>query len=305
MQVRLNVIRVAVLVVAVGVAACGVAPPGPEGIPALAPTADEVRSLTYRGLMDLPESVTLSDGRWQGTGDDERTVVTLASAFSLTGDLDGNDGLESVVVLSQNSGGSGTINYVAVIGRGPDGPRNVATEALGDRVAIRDARIADGVLQMSVVRAGPEDAMCCPGEMVNLAWRLSDGRLVDAVSPVVTGRLSIGVLKESTWVLKAWSLDEAAPPSPEVTLQFADNRATGTSGCNTYTASVAPGDLPGDLTFGAAATTRMACPDPDAAVESRYLTGLARVRKFGFMLGDLILHYDDHSGVSVMRFGRR
>ncbi|MBL0713065.1 MAG: META domain-containing protein [Desulfosarcina sp.] len=55
-----------------------------------------------------------------------------------------------------------------------------------------------------------------------------------------------------------------------------------------------------------AGPTKMACPDPDMAVENRFLGQLGRIHKFGFQMGKLALYYrqDDHPGVMLFE-GRR
>jgi heat shock protein HslJ len=91
-------------------------------------------------------------------------------------------------------------------------------------------------------------------------------------------------------------LDEPAPTEPQVTLAYQDGRLAGTSGCNRYTAAAKPGASPGDLTVGPAAGTRMACPEPQSAVEARFLKQLGGAKKFGFHLGRLALSYEKDGG---------
>jgi heat shock protein HslJ len=283
------------------------AQPAPApGVPGL----EELKNATYAGLEDLPGPVTLKDGRWEGEpfepGGAARPIVSLAPGFRVTGDLDGDGADEAVVVLAQSLGGSGTFNYVAVVKRTAAGVRNLATTALGDRVDVRSARVEAGKLLVSVVRAGEGDAMCCPGELADLAWTLSAGRLEPAENARVVGRLSLETLAGAEWVLRSWNLDEPAPPEPEVTLAYGEGRFTGTSGCNRYTATAKAGDQPGDLTVGPSAGTRMACPDLPSAVEARFLKQLAGATKFGFLLGQLAVTYTKEGGsIGLMLFEGR
>jgi heat shock protein HslJ len=265
-----------------------------------APTLVELRNATYAGLEDLAGPVTLEEGRWEGEpfapGAASRPSVVLAPGFRLTGDLDGDGAEEAVVVLAQSSGGSGTFDSLAVVKRTPEGLRNVATTALGDRVGIRSARVEGRKLLVSVVRAGGKDAMCCPGELADLGWTLAGGKLSPVATAGVTGRLSLDTLAGTQWVLRAWDLEEPAPAEPEVTLAYLDGRLAGTSGCNRYTASAKAGATPGDLTVGPAAGTRMACPEPQSAVEAQFLKQLGGAKKFGFLLGRLALSYEKDGG---------
>jgi heat shock protein HslJ len=283
-----------------------------QGIAALtgAPEIGEANNATYAGLADIPGPVTLKNGRWEGEpyepGAAVRPSVSLAPGFRVTGDLDGDGAEEAVVVLAQSSGGSGTFNYLAVVKRAESGLQNVATTPLGDRVQIRSARIDGGKLLVSVVRAGENDAMCCPGELADLGWTLSGGTLSPVAAAGPSGRLSLDTLAGTEWVLRAWDLDEPAPAEPEVTLAYQDARFAGTSGCNRYTAAVKAGESPGDLSVGPSAGTRMACPEPQSVVETRFLRQLGGATKVGFLLGRLAVTYQKDGGaVGAMLFESR
>lgn len=273
------------------------------------PTVEELGNATYRGLESPDGDFALVDGRWEGEPFDEggasRPAVSLARDFRILGDLDGDGSEEAAVVLAQSSGGSGTFDYLAVVGRAGDGEVvNVATVALGDRVQIRQAGIEDGRLVVDGVRAGPEDAACCPGEMVRWTWILSDGRLEEVASEI-TGRLSFEALAGSEWVLRKWSWDEPAPAEPEVVVSYLDGRLAGSSGCNRFSAAVSAGASPGDVSVGPAMGTRMACPEPAASVEDRFLSQLGGVTKYGFLLGRLALSYQIDDRLGVMLFEPR
>jgi heat shock protein HslJ len=251
-----------------------------------APTLEELRQATYSGLKEVAGPVTLKDGRWEKG----RVAVTLAPAFRVTGDLDGDGAEEAVVLLAVNAGGSGTFDYVAVTKRMAKGVRNAATAPLGDRVQVRSARIEGRKLLLSVLRPGPKDARCCPGELADLAWTLAAGRL-RASAAKVTGRLTPDVLAGKEWVLRAWKRGEPAPDQPEVTLRYEAGRFAGRSGCNRYSTAVTAGDGPGDVTIAPVVVTRMACAEPQMAVEARFVKQLEAVKKFGFGLGQLALSY--------------
>jgi hypothetical protein len=115
--------------------------------------------------------------------------VSLVAGFRVTGDLDGDGAEEAVVVLAESSGGSGTFDYLAVVKRTASGIENVATAALGDRVQIR---VDNGMLLVSVVRAGKDDPMCCPGELAGLGWTLAGSRLESVALSAPTGTTLAG-----------------------------------------------------------------------------------------------------------------
>ena len=264
-----------------------------------APSADEVANISYRGIEEAGGDVTLQGGSWEGApyveGGASRPRVTLAPGPLRTGDLDGDGNEETVVLLASSSGGSGVRSSVAVVGRRHGKPENLATRLLGDRVQLRSMRIDGGKLSIDVVRAGPDDPACCPGELATYSWRLGTKRLEDDRPPTVTGRLSAGVLAGTEWVLRSFAYGDEAPAAPVVTLAFAEAQLSGKAGCNGYFGAFA--DMPnagtGALKLGPVGATQMMCPDEAMAVEDRYLRQLGSVSGFGFMNGRLMLSYPD------------
>ena len=91
-----------------------------------------------------------------------------------------------------------------------------------------------------------------------------------------------------------------------MTLQYVEGRFAGHSGCNRYFASVKEtGQTPGAIEVGPGAGTRMACPDPAGAVETRFLQQLEGVHVMGFSAGQLMLSYTRDGAGGVMLFDRR
>ena len=89
---------------------------------------------------------------------------------------------------------------------------------------------------------------------------------------------------------------------------YDEGRLTGSSGCNQYFATATLGEMPGDVSMGRIGATRMACSEPQMAVEARFLSQLEGMNRYGFMAGGLMLGYatDDGSGVMIFeRFKRR
>ena len=280
----------------------------PGAVQTGAPSPAEVMNATYHGIAEAGGAVTLVDGRWQGApsvpASAMRPSVQLAGRTDLSGDLDGDGVPEAAVFLSAATGGSGVGGYVAVIGRQRSGALRTATAPVGDRVAVRDMRIERGQLVLEVVQFGPDDAMCCPGELATRTWALADTELREG-TPRITGRLTPELLAGTEWVLRRWNLDEPAPSTPDVTLIYASGRLSGTSGCNGYSAVVTPGTVPGDVSVGPAAVTRRMCPDSVMAVEARFLWQLGEVRRFGFLLGQLALSYEHAGEHGALLFERR
>jgi heat shock protein HslJ len=97
-----------------------------------------------------------------------------------------------------------------------------------------------------------------------------------------------------------WSLRDSADFQTQgvaVTLEFADGRVSGTGGCNNYSG---PYRVQGsDLTIGPdLASTKMSCPPPADAVESKYLATLPNVRRFAVQ-GDT-LQLSDADGTTLL-----
>jgi heat shock protein HslJ len=267
-----------------------------------------LRSATYDGIGEAGHPVTLVGGRWTGPpfakGSAVAPGVVLVEHFRLTGDLDGDGTQEAVVLLAGSGGGSGERLYLAVVGRRNGRPWNVATALLGDRVQVRDARVNRRRITLDVVQAGPNDAMCCPGDLATRRWTLESNRMKEA-PPSPTGRLSPATVGGVEWVLRDWDPGEAAPAEPEVTLRLGAGHLAGNAGCNRYFAPVKAGATPGALSVGAMGSTRMMCPEMEMSVETRFLRQLASVDQMRFAAGRLGLGYVRDGRRGLMLFERR
>jgi heat shock protein HslJ len=259
-------------------------------------------NLTYSGI-GKSGTVKLADGRYENPP--ARRAVTMARGFRVTGDLDGDGRDEAVVLLAESTGGSGTYNYLAVAGVRSGSVVNVATTALGDRVQVRDARIESRRLVADVLRAGPHDAMCCPGELATEAWELKGAKLIAVGSGVKPRRLTLAALAGPEWVLRSWSWNEPVADSIEITLAVSGDRLSGRAACNRYFATATAGHTPGEITIGSAGSSRMACPEPQMTAELRFLAQLGTVRKYSFMAGQLALGWGEGDKVGTMLFERR
>jgi heat shock protein HslJ len=277
--------------------------------PLPAPAADEVANTTYLGVDGGP--VTLTDGEWQGEpyveGGASAPRAGLVRDFRLTGDLDGDGAKEAVVLLWTSGGGSGTFDYVAVVGRNRDGaPVNLGTAALGDRVAVRDMRVEGDRIVADVVQAGADDAACCPGQKVRRTFALSGDALAEIASED-QGRLAVADLAGTEWALQSFGLDgDGMPDGTEVTLMFDGERIAGNSGCNQYAGGVVEGDTPGSLALsGPLVGTAMTCPPPADAIESRYVTALQTITQYSFIAGRLVLSWRSGDDMGTLVFRRR
>lgn len=308
-----SISAIAVLVAAVIPTACGMesAAGGSSGHGATAPgmgsapSLEELGNATFTGVFDGP--VTLVDGVWEGApyvdGGAARPRAGLVEHFTLSGDLDGDDLDETVVLLWESSGGSGTRIYLAAVERLGSGVVNLATALVGDRVQIEAASIADGAISLDLIQAGPGEAACCPTQKALVTWRLEDGALV-RVATEITGNLSLEDLRGPDWVLAAIGSEGTVPDDPPIRIRFVEDRVDGSAGCNSYFGTVT-GETPGRLGFSAMGTTMMACSDPVMDLERQYLRTLAGGSTYRFSAGRLVIGCDTDEGQVPLIFERR
>ena len=267
------------------------------------PTAAELGNATYTGIEEGP--VTLAKGRWEGEpyeeGGASRPSAGLVEDFTLAGDLNDNGSEEAVVLLWQSSGGSGTFSYLAVVGRGDGGVKNLGTAEIGDRVRLRRGRIENDSIILDVLQQGEGDAACCPSQLASRTWSMIDGQLVEGELEI-TGTLSLDTLAGTEWILT--QLDQNRPISgeAEVSLAFGEGQIFGISACNRYSAGVEQGEAAGDLKIGLAMGTRMACPGELMELEHKYLEALTHVTGFSFLAGKLALTWENDGNWSTMLF---
>ena len=272
------------------------------------PSLDEIANANIHGVYEEP--IQLQGGKYEGEPFEPQGAsfprVGLIEESLLTGDLDGDQEAEAVVMLWESSGGSGTFTYLAVMDRDAGDVVNAATAGVGDRVQLRDARISGDRVELDVVQAGPEDAACCPGELATLAWSFDGGTLTPVESAEETARLSVTALAGPEWLLTDFARAEPAPTEPEVTIEFDEGRIAGGSGCNRFMGPLTEGEMPGDLTVGLLAGTMMMCPPEVMEIEGRFRRQLGSVVKYGFLNRQLALTYETDAGdVDAMLFSPR
>ena len=108
---------------------------------------------------DSAATIRLTNGRYESR--DGSLSVTLLPDVAF-GDLDDDTVPEAAAVLVSQPGGSGSFYDLVVLAATPDGPRQVATALLGDRVDIESLAIIDRQIALQLVIQSPADPMCCP-----------------------------------------------------------------------------------------------------------------------------------------------
>jgi heat shock protein HslJ len=179
---------------------------------------------------------------------------------------------------------------------------NLGTTMVGDRVQVKTGFIADGLITLDLIQAGPGEAACCPTQKALAGWRLIDGSLTPTES-VITGTLSLEDLQGPEWHLAAIGWDDPVLEEPGVVIRFDGDKVTGTGGCNGYFGTVTS-DAPGQLEFSAMGTTMMACPDPVMDLERRYLRALAAGSSYTFVAGRLVIGCETDDGPVALIFRR-
>ena len=267
------------------------------------PSLTGLGNATYTGIEDVP--VTLSNGQWEGRhyveGASSRPRVGLLKDIYFTGDLDADGQEETVAILWQSAGGTGSNTYIAVMKPENDGFENISTTLIGDRVKLRGGQVDSGKISLEVLQAGENDPMCCPTQLATRTWSLND-RQLEENEMEMTGKLSLDALKGSEWLLSRMDNTQPLAEDTVVTLSFDAGRISGKSACNRYSAGIEEGESPGDIIIGPTMGTRMACPDHLMKMESLYLAALAQVTSFSFHTGHLVLNGQkaDGTGVSML-----
>ena len=253
------------------------------------PTLLEAANATYSGVYEQP--FTLTDGVYEGApfveGGASRPRVILVDNIHVVADLNGDGSSETVVLLAESSGGSGTTSYLAVLG-GRDGDIvNLGTAPLGDRVQIRRLTVDQGRVVADVIQQGPEDAACCPSQKATRTWML-DGDGVTEGEVRITGTLSLKDLEGVTWMLTHIGIDLPIVEHLDVTLTVDGNKIGGSGGCNDYSTEITE-TAAGEVSVAAIATTRKMCADPVGETEYHFLKALGGVQSYGFLAGRLML----------------
>ncbi|MCP4396859.1 MAG: META domain-containing protein [bacterium] len=266
-------------------------------------TLDQLKNGTYQGIYDRP--VQLTDGIYEGEpfeeGGASRPTVTCVEELVAFGDLNGDGVEDAAVVVIENSGGSGNFRYLAVMLSQNDQSVNEATMLIGDRVQLRSLTIHNGQIGIEIITQDEGDSMPFPSLKMRTTYELQGKQLVE-VSSEKLGSVSIQDLEGPTWVLTKLNFDRAVLPDTEITATFAEDKVSGSAGCNKYSATVTDKGSAA-LSIDLPISTRMACPDPIMQQEDTYLNRLTKVIQFSFSAGQLVLMYDtgETSGAFLLK----
>lgn len=116
-----------------------------------------------------------------------KVIVTLQNVMA-SGDLDGNGVQDAAVVLTVQSGGTGTFYYLFAVLNNNGAPKPVASVQLGDRIKLNALAIQNGEISVDLVTQGPKDPMAKPTLAVIRKYKLLGTQLVSTTpdTPVPT-----------------------------------------------------------------------------------------------------------------------
>lgn len=212
-----------------------------------------------------------------------RPMVTLLPELTAFGDLNGDDVEDAVVVLTENSGGSGNFVYLAAVVNDLGVLKNIATIFLGDRVSPSLVEITDQQIVVEMLTHSSADPLCCPTLEVRNTYALKW-----TLETVNTETLSEGampdVLQNSNWVATGILVNGEMTTSPvdsQVTALFADGQMSGQSACNRYAATYTLQDDTG-IVFTPFLSTKMACEPDRNQRENEFFTALQEVTDYRY-----------------------
>ncbi len=266
-------------------------------------TVTDLQNATYTGIYSQP--VRLTAGRYEGEPFVEdgaaRPTVTFVDELVRFGDLNGNGQVDAAVIVAENSGGSGTFSYLAVMLNVAGEPFNAQTIFLGDRVQVRQFELTTaGQIILDMVVAGPDDPFCCPTQKVRQLYSL-----LGQAESAVQGTIAFTDAAGPTWQLTELGRNQPVLTDTSITLnvQADEGRVVGSGGCNNYSAGFT-NETPRELSLDSVISTRRLCaPRAVSDQETAYFTRLRGVQQWQYLNGDLLLTYELEGGeIDTLRF---
>jgi heat shock protein HslJ len=294
-----SIVAALLLVALVFATACGgpAATTSDKGGDEIAPLTEQaLKNAAYRGI--YAEAVQLTDGKYEGEpfveGGASRPTVTFTDAYAW-GDLNSDGVDDAVVVLVENSGGTGNFRYLAAVLNENGSPENVATQLLGDRVQVQSVTVVGAEITVKAVAHGPDDPMCCPTQEVTLVYGYDGEQLVKVSEETAAAEADIiDVTWQWTELIETEPASQSLVPDPEnYTLVL---RSDGTyqvqADCNLSSSEYT---LEGNnLTLLPGPTTLAEC-EPDSLYDE-YLAFLSQVVTFELEGEKLVLNLKDGAG---------
>ncbi len=259
------------------------------------------------------EHVTLVNGVSEKnvTPDSATKIITRYFGNDVQIDLNNDGRADSVFLLTQETGGTGTFFYVAAALQTEDGWEGTHAYFLGDRIAPQSTAISDNpnhqnVIVVTYADREPGQPMSAEPSVGKSVWLKFDpmhmqfGEVVqDFLGEADPDGMSLE-MKPWTWVRTTYANDSIAEPkkADAFTMTFThDGSVSVTTDCNAMSGTYA---LEGkQITFGPMAATMMYCEDSQEAVFSKMLS---EVHSYFFTAkGELVFDLKFDSGSVVFR----
>jgi heat shock protein HslJ len=268
-------------------------------------TAVDPESMTFLAPRFPSEKVTLSRGEYRekaAPGSAAEKVVRLSDK-RVFGLINGKE--TGAVVLTTETGGSGTFFDLALLEKEAAEWVNTDIVMLGDRVKVHAIEMDGDAIVVRLKTHGPEDPMCCPTYEVTKRFLVQGNRLVptEGEKPEKKDRHEItGAVWQ--WLQTLYNDDRmVVPADPEnYTVQFReDSTLSVQADCNlkggTYSFLPEKKRLAIEITH----STMAACPE--GSLEDEFVRGLSGSAVYFIKDGDLYIDLKYDSG--TMRFSRQ
>jgi heat shock protein HslJ len=248
-------------------------------------------------------SVTLVNGLAEAPaapGSASRVRTQLIGEPTLA-DLNSDQAEDAVVVLAQQTGGTGTFDYLAVAVATPQGLAGTDGVFLGDRIVVDSVTVVDGRISLRYRTRSASQSFAEPPslERVRDFVLAADGQgfveVARAIEPETDPDSNSLTTKTWVWSRTHYNDDTVIEPSEAgaFTLTFAQENVQGSTDCNSFRAGFTVSDhrISLDQTL---ASTQKFCADSQ---ETEFLQMLSQVQSFFFTSdGRLILELQYDSG---------
>lgn len=201
----------ALVALAISSSACGASPtatpfPTPTAFPTTTPTAlpptptllpTAIPSLSLDALKNAEYAIEgpasgkakLVNGSYQEKIPNSSAQINVAFNEVLSvGDLNGDGVADVAIILTINSGGTGTFYNLYGVLNDKGAPKPTAPEVLGDRIKLKSLTIQGGEISVNFLTQGPKDALANPTLDATRKFKPQDGALVSTtpVTPTAT-----------------------------------------------------------------------------------------------------------------------
>jgi heat shock protein HslJ len=247
-------------------------------------------------------------------GKSEVAIVPGSAAKTVTqyfgnearGDIDGDGDEDTVFLITENSGGTGTYFYLVGAVKEGGGYRGTSAVLIGDRIAPQTTEFRDGLTIVNYADRKPDEPMTAEPSLGKSLYLKYDP-VTNSFGEVVQNFEGEADPKKMSLTMKSWewissqyeSGKETMPKTPDMfVLTFNENGTfSARTDCNQMGGSYsADGEK---VTFSKIFSTKMYC---EGSQESEFSQMLQNVAAYSFTSkGELILALKFDSGTSVFR----